>query len=330
MFWEIMAVGPGAFQWTEAWYKTFMNKQAATLRLLTAILLSISPARPLSAQDLEPRAYVNTPVGMNFLIGGYGYASGGVTADPSVPLQDARISTHTAILAYARALDVFGMSGKVNLVVPYAWASGSATYKGQSRERSVSGFADPRFRFSVNFYGAPALSMQEYQSYQQDLIIGGTLQFSAPLGQYDSSKLLNIGTNRWSVRPELGASKAIGPLTLELATDVTFYTENDDFFGGHKVQQDPIYSVQGHLVYRFPHAIWASLDGNYYMGGRTTTDGVRGSDLQQNSRVGLTLAFPMNRYNSVKLFASTGVSTRTGSDFDAIGIAWQYRWGGGL
>jgi len=24
---------------------------------------------------------------------------------------------------------------------------------------------------------------------------------------------------------------------------------------------------------------------------------------------------------------STGISTRTGSDFDAIGIVWQYRWG---
>jgi hypothetical protein len=267
---------------------------------------------------------------MNFLIAGYGFAEGGVEADPSVPLEEAHVRTNITVLAYARSLDIWGMSGKFDVILPYAWASGHATFAGVSRERSISGFADPRFRFSVNFYGAPALTMQQFASYEQDLIIGGSIQVTAPLGQYDGSKLLNIGTNRWAIRPELGISKAFGPLTLELATDITFYTDNDNFFGGHKLEQDPIYSIQGHLVYRFRSGIWVALDGNYYAGGRTTNDGVRGNDLQQNSRTGITVALPVNRHNSVKLYASTGVSTRTGSSFDAIGIAWQYRWGGGL
>jgi hypothetical protein len=38
----------------------------------------------------------------------------------------------------------------------------------------------------------------------------------------------------------------------------------------------------------------------------------------------------VNRHTSVKLYGSTGVSTRTGSDFDAVGIVVQYRWGAGL
>jgi hypothetical protein len=59
-------------------------------------------------------------------------------------------------------------------------------------------------------------------------------------------------------------------------------------------------------------------------------NGVENSDLQNNTRFGATLAFPVNLRNSIKCYASTGVSTRTGSDFDTIGIAWQYRWGGGL
>jgi hypothetical protein len=59
-------------------------------------------------------------------------------------------------------------------------------------------------------------------------------------------------------------------------------------------------------------------------------DGVEGDDLQRNARVGATLALPVNRNNSVKLYASTGVSARTGTDFDSVGAAWQYRWGGGL
>jgi hypothetical protein len=295
-----------------------------------AIIALAAAAAGAYAQELEPRAYGNTPTGLNFLIVGYGYAEGGLATDPSVPLEDANLRTHGPVFAYARSLDLWGRSGKFDVVLPYAWISGTAQFAGQPREREVSGFADPRLRFSINFYGAPALSLQEFAGYRQDLIVGASVQVSAPLGQYSDNRLVNIGSNRWFVKPELGISKAWGPWTLELATGVTFYTDNDDFLSGRTRQQDPIYSVQGHLLYSFRSGIWAALNGTYYTGGRTTVDGVEGDDLQENSRMGATVALPVDRHNSVKLYASTGVSTRTGSDFDAVGIAWQYRWGGGL
>jgi len=297
---------------------------------LTALLFVLAPGAVVSAQDMEPRAYSNAPVGMNFLITGYGFAEGGVAFDPSVPLTNAHVRANGAFLAYARAIGIGGMSGKVDVVLPYAWVSGHADFQGLPRERTVSGLGDPRFRVSVDFYGAPPLTLEQFADYEQDLIIGASLQVTAPLGQYDADKLLNVGTNRWSVRPEFGASKALGPLLLELAANATFFTDNDNFFGGKHREEEPIYSLQGHLIYRFRPGIWVALDGTYYAGGRTTTDGVKGNDLQQNSRVGLTVALPVNRHNSVKLSASTGVSTRTGSDFDAVGIFLQHRWGGGL
>jgi hypothetical protein len=141
---------------------------------------------------------------------------------------------------------------------------------------------------------------------------------------------VNISTNRWAFKPELGISKTLGPLTLELAAGVSFYTDNHDFLDGQTRAQDPIYSLQGHVIYSLRSGIWLAVDGTYYTGGRTTVDGVEGNDLQKNWRVGLTVALPVNRHNSLKLYASTGVSTRTGSDFDTVGVAWQYRWGGGL
>jgi hypothetical protein len=281
-------------------------------------------------QDLEPRTYSNIPVGLNFLIAGYGYSVGGVVTDPSFPLEDGDVQIHSTVLAYARAVDVWGTSGKFDVVLPFAWVSGTATFRGEPREREVSGLADPRLRFSVNLYGAPALSLQEFADYEQDLIIGASLQVSAPLGQYDSSKLLNIGTNRWSIKPELGVSKALGPLTLELDAGVTFYTNNDDFLNGMTLEQDPIYAVQGHLIYNFGAGVWGALDATYYTGGHTTVDGVKGDTLQENIRLGLTVALPVNRHNSIKLYASTGAYSRTGSNFTTGGIAWQFRWGGGL
>ena len=64
--------------------------------------------------------------------------------------------------------------------------------------------------------------------------------------------------------------------------------------------------------------------------GRTTVNGDLNDDLQRNWRVGGTLAFPLDAHHSVKLYASNGVSARTGNSYDLYGIAWQYRWGGGL
>ena len=281
------------------------------------------------AQDLEPRAFANTPVGLNFLIGGYAYAKGTVGTDASVPLEDTEVTLNSAILAYVRTLDLWGRSGKLDMILPYTWASGSAKLAGQPRKRDVSGLGDPRFRFSMLLYGGPALSLDEFRDFEPDVIIGTMLEVTPPLGQYDSDKLLNIGTNRWSFKPEVGVSKTLGPLTLELATGVRFYTDNNDFLDGQTLQVSPIYSVQGHLIYSFTPGIWVGLDGLYYTGGRPTIDGKKGETLA-NARVGLTLTLPVNRYNSVKLYGSTGVYTKTGTDFDLVGVVWQFRWGGGL
>jgi hypothetical protein len=156
------------------------------------------------------------------------------------------------------------------------------------------------------------------------------LQVSVPWGQYDDTRLVNIGTNRWFFKPSLGASKTVGPWTLEATASATFYTDNNDFYNGHTREQDPIYSAQAHLIRGFSNGIWASLSTTYFTGGTTTIDGTGKRDLQRNWRTGATLALPVNRQNSIKLYASTGVSARTGNNFDLAGILWQYRWGGGI
>ncbi len=291
------------------------------------ILLATSTA---GAQDLEPRAYANTPVGLNFLLSGYVYQEGDIATDPALPLEDAEVRAHSALLAYARSFGLLGKSAKVDVILPYSWVSGSARFLGEPNQRKIDGFADPRFRLSVNFYGAPALSLEHFAGYEQDVILGVSFQFAAPLGQYDPDKLVNVGSNRWAFKPEIGISKAIGPLILELAPSIVFYTDNDDFLGGKVREQDPLYAIQAHAVYRFAEALWGALDGTYYGGGKTTIDGVENDDRQSNTRVGATLALSVTRHNSIKLYVSKGASTRIGGDFLTTGLAWQLRWGGGL
>jgi len=281
------------------------------------------------AQSIEPRSYSNAPVGVNFLIGGYAYTRGGVSFD-TLPITDPKLTTSSAVVGYARALDLWGSSGKFDVIVPYTWLSGSAIYQGDPVRRDVDGFADPLLRVSVNFFGAPALTLPEFRSYRQDLVVGASLQVSVPARQYDETKLINLGTNRWFFKPEIGVSKALGPWTLEAKTAVTLFTTNNDFFNGNKRSQDPLYSLQAHAIYNFSSGVWGSVDATYFAGGRTTLNGVLQVDRQQNWRMGATLAFPVGLYNSIKLYASKGVSARTGNSFDLLGIAWQYRWGGGL
>jgi hypothetical protein len=309
--------------------KTTLSVISRTGTLLGVAAMVIAATHACAA-ELEPRAYANTPVGLNFLIAGYAYSEGGLSTDAASPIKGAELRIHTGLLAYARTLDVWGKSGKFDVILPYSQLSGTAMVDGQPRERQVSGLNDPRFRFSVNIYGAPALSMQEFANYRQDLLIGASVQVSAPVGQYDSGKLVNLGANRWFVKPDIGISKALGQLTLELSAGVIFFTKNEDFFGGKTLEQDPVYSAQAHVTYDFGHGVWGALDGTYDYGGRTRVNGVRNDDAQGNSRVGATLALPVNRNNSIKLYASTGVSTRTGSDYNLGGVAWQYRWGKGL
>jgi hypothetical protein len=281
-------------------------------------------------QSLEPRAYANAPVGLNFLIAGYAYSKGGVAFDPSVPLENGQSRVHAVPLAYVRSLDVLGNAGSVGFVLPFADLSGSAALGSLEREREVTGMADPVVRLAVNFYGAPAMDLDRFKAYRQDLIIGASLLVTAPLGQYESGRVANLGTNRWSAKPELGLSKALEVWTVELSTGVTFFTRNDDYLQGNTREQDPLYSAQLHLTRQFGRGMWGAISTTYYEGGRTSLNGVPRDDRQSSSRIGLTFSLPLARQYTLKFYASTGLVARTGTDFDTYGVAWQYLWGAGL
>jgi hypothetical protein len=282
------------------------------------------------AQDIEPRAYSNAPIGVNFVMIGYAFTSGGLSFDTALPVTNISLNTNSAILTYTRVVDFWGKSGKIDVLVPYTFLTGSANFEGAPLQRVVNGFGDPYFRASINLYGAPALTVKEFESYQQNWIIGASVRLSAPVGQYDDTRIVNIGTHRWSVKPEVGVSKAISSWTLEIEAGATMYSANSDFFNGRTRLQDPLYSSQGHAIYDFKRNLWASADVTYFAGGRSTLDDFRVNNLQRNWRAGATLALPIDTHNSIKLYASRGVAARTGNNFNLIGIAWQYRWGAGL
>jgi hypothetical protein len=291
--------------------------------VLVAVLLR---AGAVSAQQLEPRAYSPSPVGANFLGLGYTFSSGGAVMDPSSPVTNIEASVHSAVPYYGRTFGLLGRQASVTLGAPYAWGTVSGDVQEVNRTVDRSGFGDPQFRLSVNLIGGPALTPQEFARHEQSTTLGASVIVTAPFGEYDSSKLINLGTNRWAFKPELGLSHPIGNWGFELYAGVWLFTDNDDFFGGQEKKQDPLASFQTHVVYTVRPRLWAAFDLTYYSGGSTTIDGAGRDDRQDNTRAGVTLSLPVAASQSVKVAWARGVSTRVGSAFDTMGVAWQVLW----
>ncbi len=218
------------------------------LLLLAAGLLVAGSATRLSAQDLEPRAFSPSPVSVNFAAMGYGYSLGNVLLDPSIPLEDGTGKVHSMIGAYVRTFSFFGMSAKADAVVPFAFGDWKGTLAGQDTTRSATGFGDPAVRLSVNFVGAPALEIPRFMTYRQETIVGASLRVIVPLGQYDNTRLINLGTNRWTFIPRLGVSRSLGRWTLEGIVSAWLFADNADFFGV-TLEQDPLWAIQGNVSY---------------------------------------------------------------------------------
>jgi hypothetical protein len=299
---------------------------------LAAVVVSLVCASwaPARAQSMEPLSYTNAPIGLNFLVMGYAYQTGDVLVDPTLPLKNIKATVDSAFVAYSRVVDFWGQSGNLALVMPYAWLSAAGDVFEKHMQVDRAGLSDLALRLSVNLLGAPALSLSEFPRYRQDVIVGASFQMTAPTGQYFPSKLVNIGANRWSFKPEFGVSKALSPWTLEGAVGVTLFTDNNDYFGGNSRHQNALFSVQGHAIFNFTSRMWAALDATYYTGGRTSLNGSQDADLQNNSRWGGTYAYSLTRHNSIKLYFSSGLTARTGTEFQTYGIGWQHRWGTGF
>jgi len=305
----------------------------ASIRTSARLCAAVSGAMAwtnVHAQSIEPRAYSPAPNGTNFAILALAESDGAIPIDPALPLSDIDLKVRSILGGYARSLDVFGKSAKFDLIVPYGEITGSADYFGEPVERNVSGFGDPLARLTVLLHGAPAMNAAEFRNYRQDLLLGASVQVSVPVGQYDEDRLLNLGSHRWSVKPELGLSRVFGRWTIELATGATFYGDNKRFLDTHRRSQKPIYSAQSHVIYNVAPSTWIAANLSWFGGGRTSIDGIEDDNLQRNWRIGITAAMPLDRRVSLKANASTGVSARTGNNFDLFGIALQYRWGAGI
>jgi hypothetical protein len=262
---------------------------------------------------------------MNFGILGYAYSTGNILLDPAIAIDDLESRIHTLVGAFVHSFSLGGMSSKVDVIVPLASGDWTGRVEGRDSARSVSGLGDPRVRISVAFVGAPALDREEFGSYRQETVAGASLQIIAPLGQYDPSKLINLGSNRWTARATLGASKVVDSWIVEGYAGAWIFGDNTDFFGGTLAEQAPLFTAKTHLIRLFDKGRWLALDVGYGIGGRGTIAGIERDNRISTFRFGLTLAVPVAAAHTIRFTVLSGVRLEKGPDFEAYGTSWQYR-----
>ena len=291
---------------------------------LTAILLilmvEVSPA-----QDLDPRAYARVPVNVTVLIAGFGYSHGGIVTDATLPVKDLTAKIGSPSIGVVHSFSLFGQTAQVSAALPYAWGDISADVGGTPQSISRSGIGDMRLRFSYLILGAPATAPKDLAKAPRKTILGTSLSIVAPTGQYMPEKLINLGTSRWALKPELAISQPVGKRWLiDVYAGLWLFTENDSYYPGTSVRtQDPLGSFQSHISYNIQPLMWAALDMTFYTGGNSSIDGVPNHDRQSNSRIGATMVLPVGKRNSLKLAFSTGAIIRSGADFSTFSVGWQ-------
>jgi len=292
---------------------------------IVVLALLLQPAWA-SAQELEPGAYWPIPRGLNILTVVNSFNVGDLAFDPAAPIDEASATINTTALSFTRAFNLAGRSANAGIFFPVVAGHVEGVYLGERAEVGRFGQGDPRLRLAINLYGAPSMTPQEFAAYRQGLIVGVSVVVSPPLGQYDSTKLINLGTNRWSFKPELGISRTSGKWVVEGMAGVWLFTDNTKFIGGRTREQDPIFATQFHLTYKFTRTMWLAGDANFFTGGRTTIGGTENLDLQRNSRIGATFSTALDRHQAIRMSVSRGAYTTIGAAFTSIAFGYNYAW----
>lgn len=308
-----------------------------TLKIgISVFFLALSAAIFCSAQGLSPRAYVVAPRHWNAVTLTYSLQDGDVVFDPSFPIQNAHGRIGNELFTLFHSVDFFGRSSNINITIPYAVGHFNGEVGGVEERLYRSGLAPLVARFSVNVLGARSMQPREFLAWKQKTLVGVSLTVEAPTGQYDSSRLINIGSNRWAFKPEAGLSRRWGRWVLDAYGAVWLFTANDNFWsnapGTHppnRQTQNPMGATELHLSYNITPRAWASIDGNYWYGGATSVNAIETpTTLQANSRLGGTAAIPITTHQSIKVSYSGGAYITFGGNFQNVSVAWQYSWTG--
>jgi len=267
---------------------------------------------------------------MNILGVGVIHTDGDIAFDPTLQLENVTVEVKTALVSFLHSFELLGQSARVDVRIPFKDAKWEGLLAGVPASTERKGMGDPRLRLSVNFLGAPALRGKEFNAYRAshsiNTVVGAALAVTLPLGEYEQDKLLNLGGNRFIVRPQLGFVHTRGHWSYELTGSVFLYTDNDEFLGNNKLEQDPIYAFQTHLNYQSSQRWWASISAGYDQGGESRINGVKQDDQRRDLLYGISAGFPVSQSSTIKLaYIGSRTYEDTGQDTNSVAFSYSVR-----
>jgi len=262
--------------------KTIIRRSLGRPWLVLASIIALGVLVPLTTVAQVPaRMYWKTLAGGNavpLIVTG---ASGNTNPfDPAlIVAPGGNVSATTALVGYVRTLSLFGRGATLGILEMVGHVSGEVDVAGQSYSESARGFGDPTVELCVNLIGPPAqINLVDAFRYEPGFSLDLIADLAIPIGEYDTSRTLNLGQNRWYGR--LGA-----PIVWQIG-------DNDEY-AGKTLSTDPLFQLDVHLTRDVTERLWGALDGVWYKGGKASVDGVEGDELD-NLAVGFTVGYHIN------------------------------------
>lgn len=282
------------------------------------------------AQDLEPRRWTPIPLDMQVIGVGYGAVSGDIEFDPVMQVENAQLTSQVIGASYVTSFQIADKLARFDVKLPWASGKWQGLLASQPTELQRVGFLDPVFRVSINLLGSPALKADKLIPYlrgkNSNTILGAAISVTAPLGEYHNDKLINLGQNRYTIRPQIGLVHTQDKWSYELTSSVLIYTDNNDFYGGKRREQKPLYAIQGHVIYSLGAGKWVSVSAGYGTGGQSTIDDVDKNDKRHTLLSAFSFGMPISRTQSLKVaYVYQKSNSSTGLDSDSLVFAWSKR-----
>jgi len=310
-----------------------MQVSLLSRKAIIAISLAVlgSWATHALAQDIEPRRWSHLPSGLNVAGVGLIATDGEIFFDPVLRIEDGQFDLYILASSYVRSFEWLGKSSRIDFRVPYGYGRWEGLVNDEYTSVRRHGFGDPSIRLSMNLYGAPPLKGQAFMDYRAQhpvgTTVGAAVSVTLPLGEYLEGRLINLGGNRYVIRPQLGVLHQRGAWQFEVTGSVALFGDNSEFFAGTHLEQDPLWFVQGHIIRSFAKGMWSSLSGGFSYGGESEIDGVPKNNDERTRYFALSFGMPINRQHSLKItyvYADTNILL--GSSSNSLALGWSMSW----
>lgn len=294
-------------------------------------LAAVVAASPAWTMGDGARAYMLVPERTSLLAANGISIDGNASLDPATAVRRADLSVDVVALQFTQSIRTGENASGLFVIVPVGGVEGNLTVDRplrppvEARGKS-SGIGDVQFGGVFGLIGSPSLDIPGYVAHKPGFALGVLARATAPTGEYDSAKAINLGANRWSLQLGVPMGRYVGAsmldphlMTFELLPSVTFFTKNDSLLGADSRSQEALFKIEGHITRNINKALWVGLDALYSTGGATETDGVDDDNRQSSLEMGATVG--LNLSKSFALKATYGrVVSRNDDGLDGKGF----------